>query len=149
MHPEEREEVHGGPRVALVEAVGQAHTATQRTQDGGPAKVEDGKLNPEMLSLPRVGLICSLFIAQEELEALKARLEKVEKERTELKQTNEKLESRVRIKERRSLKENLSVFEPFVRAVSEHSTCGRWRYSAEEEEGPEAYTLGLCTVHEP
>ena len=32
---------------------------------------------------------------QEELEALKARLEKVERERNEFKQTNERLESRV------------------------------------------------------
>lgn len=39
-------------------------------------------------------LICC-FNFQEELEALRAKFEKVEKERTELKQQTEKLESRV------------------------------------------------------
>ena len=44
-----------------------------------------------------------LFLFQEELDTLRAKLEKVEKERTEYKQTAEKLEGRVSARKKYSL----------------------------------------------
>ncbi len=47
MHPEERAQVCGRPRLAVVEAPGQDHARAQRAQDGGPAQVKDGQSSME------------------------------------------------------------------------------------------------------
>ena len=43
MHPKERAEVHGGPGVAVVAAVSQAHAHAQRQPNRGSAQVENGE----------------------------------------------------------------------------------------------------------
>ena len=44
MHPKERAEVHGGPGVAVVAAVSQAHAHAQRQPNRGSAEVENGEI---------------------------------------------------------------------------------------------------------
>ena len=44
MHPKERAEVHGGPGVAVVAAVSQAHAHAQRQPNRGSAQVENGEI---------------------------------------------------------------------------------------------------------
>ena len=100
MHPKERAEVHGGPGVAVVAAVSQAHAHAQRQPNRGSAQVENGEILDNFLySMQRqwfVLMCCPIINFQEELDALKARLEKVEKEKNEYKVAAEKFESRVR-----------------------------------------------------
>lgn len=43
MYPEERQKIHAGERLALVEAFGQGHAFAERSQDRGEAEDEDGE----------------------------------------------------------------------------------------------------------
>ena len=43
LHPEERAQVHGCPRLAVVEAAHQDQPDAQRPQNRGPAQVENGE----------------------------------------------------------------------------------------------------------
>lgn len=119
LHPEECPQIHGCPRLALVEAAHQAHSPPQRQQDGRSTQVKDGKEAsfsiiflcrdislyndncahyiymlhnfPESPSMNNLLFYCF----QEELELLRAKLEKSEKERNEYKLTSERMETRV------------------------------------------------------
>ncbi len=94
MHPKERTKIHGSPGLALVETPDQNHSDAERPSNRKPTQKSNRKQGSKNIySFHLISILISVF--QEELEALRARLEKVDKERLELKQTNEKLESRV------------------------------------------------------
>ena len=65
------------------------------------------------------------FLLQDELETLRTRLEKVEKERTEFKQTNEKLESRVCI----FLSVAIYICSILCQYPKEYYNCTQQKYS--------------------
>ena len=52
MPPKERPKVHGGPGMAVVAALSQAHAHAQRQPDRGPTQVENGEMTASTLSNP-------------------------------------------------------------------------------------------------